>query len=120
MSNFPEMEYKPMVVDDPERVVDQDLDALKYLQLVYRGQIQAEGQRMRAAIAALPFETPRLSINANIEGKDFGLRLEAAIKRSGVQIERVRVIEAKPPQIEPPQTDVTLRPPVPDRRFRRV
>jgi hypothetical protein len=44
MSNFPEMEYKPMVVDQPQRVVDQDLDALRYLQLVYRGQIQAEAR----------------------------------------------------------------------------
>ena len=41
--------------------------------------------RMRAAIAALPFETPRLSLNANVESKDFAERLEGAIKRSGVR-----------------------------------
>jgi hypothetical protein len=97
-----------------------DLDALKYLQAVYRGQIQAEGPRMRAAIACLPFETPRLSIMANIDSKDFALRLEEAIKRSG--IDPHRMIEPKPRMIEPPpQTDLAkpMTTSVPDRRMRR-
>jgi hypothetical protein len=78
------------------------ITALRYLQAVYRGEIEAEGQRMRAAIAALPFEVPRLSINANIGSQDLGDRLERAIKRSGVKL----TIEAAPqarPMIEEPQ-----------------
>jgi hypothetical protein len=68
------------------QAADPTLDALRYLQLVYRGQVQAEGQRMRAAIAALPFEVPRLNINANVGSQDLGDRLERAIKRSGVNL----------------------------------
>jgi hypothetical protein len=100
MSNFPEMEYRPL--DRPKRDVDPTLDALTYLQAVYRGQIEAEGQRMRAAIAALPFEVPRLSINANVGSHDLGDRLERAIKRSGVNL----TIEHAPqprPMIEAPE-----------------
>jgi hypothetical protein len=96
-----------------------DLDALRYLQLVYRGQIQAEGQRMRAAIACLPFETPRLSIMANIESKDFGLRLEAAIKRSGLKL--IEHEPAKPREIEaPPDTNLSKPMIGTDRKMRRL
>jgi citrate lyase gamma subunit len=103
------------------QVVDPDLDALKYLQMVYQGQIQAEGPRMRAAIAALPFEVPRLSLNANVESKDFAERLEKAIARSGVrltieapQVHARKVIEAPQP------TDVSGPMPGTDRKMRRL
>jgi hypothetical protein len=52
--------------------MDDELDALGYLQAVYRGKIIAEAQRMKAAIEALPFERPRLAMTANLNGKDFG------------------------------------------------
>ena len=38
---------------------------------------------LRAAIAALPFEHPKLSVSANVgPNHGFALRLEAAIKRT--------------------------------------
>ena len=55
---------------------------LQYLQQVYRGEIEAEGPRMRAAIAALPFESPRLTVVANITNHELGDRLDRAIARS--------------------------------------
>jgi hypothetical protein len=46
--------------------------------------------RMRAAIEALPFESPKLSATAVLASEDFAERLEKAIARSGV-----KMIEAK-------------------------
>ena len=43
--------------------------------------------RIRAAVA-LPFETPKLAVTANVSADGgFAARLEAAIKRSGKTIE---------------------------------
>jgi hypothetical protein len=98
-----------------------EFDALRYLQAVYRGQVEAEGQRMRAAIAALPFEQPKLSVVASVNDPErFAERLEKAIARSGV---RPLMIEASPPRVvEPPQTDLAkpMTTSVPDRRMRRL
>jgi hypothetical protein len=88
------------------QAVPLDLDALRYLQLVYRGQIEAEGPRMRAAMACLPFETPKLSVVASInDPAGFAERLERAIERSGV---RSLMIEHAPqPKPAPEPSDVT-------------
>jgi hypothetical protein len=71
---------------------------------------------MKAAIAALPFECPKLAVTAVVEGgSDFATRLELACARSA------KVIEARAEATKPalPPTDLRLAPPVPDRRFRR-
>jgi len=63
--------------------VEPEATSLQLLQAVYRNPDVALPVRMRAAGMAIPYEHPRLSINANVEaGKDFGLRLERAIARS--------------------------------------
>ena len=50
--------------------------------------------RMRAAIEAMPFETPRVSAVAvgYLTGSDFASRLERAIERSN----RAKLIELRP------------------------
>ena len=58
-------------------------DSLDYLQSIYRDPTLSTGTRMRAAIAALPFERPKLAVTAHINGDGFGARLELAIERSG-------------------------------------
>jgi hypothetical protein len=73
-------------------------NALEYIQDVYRGRRQADPWRMRAATAALQFETPRLGVIAttNLGADDFAALLDKAIERSN----RVAV-KALPPPGEP-------------------
>jgi hypothetical protein len=110
-----------VIADDPPKVTKVlELDALRYLQMVYRGQIEAEGPRMRAAMACLPFETPKLSVVASINDPSaFAERLERAIQRSGV---RPLMIEHDPTrrEIAAPQADVTGPMVGTDRKMRRL
>jgi hypothetical protein len=108
------------VPDDDDRVPsDQELDALTYLQMVYRGQVQAEGPRMRAAMACL--QRPKLAVVASInDPNQFAERLEAAIRRSGINprmIEHRPAVEAKP---APEPGDVTGPMTGTDRKMRRL
>jgi hypothetical protein len=57
--------------------------SLAYLQSVYRDARLPIGTRMRAAIAAAPFEVPKLAVVATLRpSAGLGERLERAIKRS--------------------------------------
>jgi hypothetical protein len=78
-------------MDDEDGVVWlAKVSALEYLQSIYRNPSEPEGRRLRAAMAALPFEAPRLSAVANISPEEFSDRLERAIMRS-----RIGLLEAK-------------------------
>jgi hypothetical protein len=62
--------------------------SLEFLQAVYSDPCQPMSRRMRAAIAALPFEHPKLAVAAfAIVPDGFAAHLEAA---------RARIIDAKP------------------------
>ena len=91
MSDFPEMEYKPIAetVELPK-----DIDALQLLQMEYRGEIVLTHNQRRAAEACLPFETPKLGVVAttNMSSEDFAAMLDRAIQRSGIkQIEQKQI-----------------------------
>jgi hypothetical protein len=62
-------------------------DGLDYLQSIYRDPSLHSGVRLQAAIAALPFERPKLAVAAHINGDGFGARPERAIERSRKVIE---------------------------------
>jgi hypothetical protein len=80
---------------------------------VYRNPGLALAVRMRAAIAALPFEAPKLAVTAVVSERDFGTLLDQRLKR----IAETKLIEAKP---NGDKVDARLPPPIPDRRFRRI
>jgi hypothetical protein len=77
-----------------EQMIPDDISALALLQMVYRGQVKASPQQMRAAIESLPYENPKLSAVAiaSMSERDFALRLERCIERSN----RAKLIEARP------------------------
>lgn len=57
--------------------------SLDFLRAIYSDPGQPMQRRMRAAIAALPFENPKMAVVASIQGNaGFASRLEAAIVRS--------------------------------------
>ena len=66
--------------------------------MVYRGELKASPQQMRAAIESLPYENPKLSAVAvgHLTAQDFYSRLERAINRS----ERARLIDGRAIGIE--------------------
>ncbi|MFB9262837.1 hypothetical protein ACFFWD_06565 [Bradyrhizobium erythrophlei] len=67
-----------------------DATSLDFLQAVYRDEGLPLSTRMRAAIAALPFERPKLAVIANV--RDFAAQMEAAQRARGMS----PVIDAKP------------------------
>jgi hypothetical protein len=72
--------------------------ALGYLQDVYRGRRQADPWRMRAALGAVQFESPKLTAMAigNMNGETFVAMLDRAILRSQGNGRNIPQIELKP------------------------
>jgi hypothetical protein len=115
------VEYKPVaeVITLPEGI-----DALRLLQMEYRGEIVLTYAQRRAAEACLPFERPKLGVVAttNFTSEDFASMLDRAIARSGIGPKLIehRPEGAKSPDPIPPRG--TPRQGLfgsPDKRFRR-
>jgi hypothetical protein len=79
-------------LEEEQGEIPENITAHGLLQLVYQGKVKVTPQQMRAAEAALPYESPKLSAKAYIHDLDaFAVQLENAINRS-----QGRLIEAKP------------------------
>ena len=100
--------------DEPERL---KLDALRYLQMIYRDPQLSTAVRMRAAGLALPFESPKLAVTAVVSEQDFATVLDRRLKR--IEEMKANAIINTTPVIDGEKVDVRLPPVVPDRRFRR-
>jgi len=101
--------------------------ALELLQAVYRSPSQELYTRMRAAMACLPFETPKLLATAIVSEGNFAELLDRRLKRLEelklIEANGAKISEAQPINGEPQrQPHFETKPPLartPDRRFRR-
>ena len=88
---------------------------LEFLQEVYCNDQLPLITRMRAAIAVLPFESPKLAVTAMVSEQDFATLLDQRLKR--MEAMKADAIEARPqPQVEvkPPMSKIA------DGRYRRL
>ena len=74
-----------------ETVVYDQESALSFLQACYRNPSLNLTTRMRAAVAALPFESPKLAVTAVVSEQDFATVLDRRLKR----IAEMRLLENK-------------------------
>ena len=83
MSDFPEMEYKPIEEGEAVELAPGET-SLHFFQKIYRNVRQPMARRMRAAEFALAHEHPKLGAiaTASMNGRDFASLLERAIERS--------------------------------------
>ena len=93
----------------PEEIeIGPNATALDLLRVICRCRDLGLSVRMRAAIGALPFETPKLAVTYQASETDFATLLDR-------RIEQMKLIEGKPTNgaaVEAPR--------VADRRFRRI
>src|SRR5215467_15963899 len=80
--------------------------ALSFLQACYLNPSLNLTTRMRAAIAALPFESPKLAVTAVVSEQDFATVLDRRLKR----IEEMRLLENKVVNGSTTITDRTIDP----------
>ena len=99
--------------DDPLKL-NPNAMSLEGLQAIYRNPALPLTTRMRAMMAAVPYESPKLIATAIVNEGSFAELLDRRLKR----IEEMKLIEARP--TAPINGDKSVPPRLPDRRFRRL
>ena len=88
--------------------------ALEFLQAIYSNDELPLVTRMRAAMACLPFEVPKLAVTALIDDqRDIAVLLDRRIKRFQ-EMENGKLIEAQPNTFE----EIEVKAPTPSINFR--
>ena len=82
---------EPTLEDDPLQL-SANASGLDGLQAVYRNPRLPLQMRIRAIIAALPFETPKLAVTATVSEHDFAILLD----RRRIEEMKANAIEATP------------------------
>src|SRR5262252_11142219 len=80
--------------------------ALSFLQACYRNPSLNLTTRMRAAVAALPFESPKLAVTAVVSEQDFATVLDRRLQR----IEEMRLLENRVVNGKPGISDRAIEP----------
>ena len=108
---FPE----PTRVEEPQMEIGPSGTSLQLLQTVYRNPSISLPVRMRAAIAALPFEAPKLAVTALVSDQSFAELLERRLKHlSEIENGNGKLIERGAVETKP------HFPRLADRRYRRL
>src|SRR5262249_61381013 len=85
------------IEEQPRVWLEPDENSLDLCRKIYRNNSLPLPTRMRAAMAALPHEVPKLGVSMNVNlGDDFASRLEAAIARTN----GAKVIEHQAAKVE--------------------
>jgi len=108
-------------IQEPNIRVSSNATALELLQIAYRNNDLPLSIRMRAAMAAIPYESPRLQVTAVVTENSLAELLAQRLRRIA-QMQNgsgTKLIEPPPKQIASP---IEVKPPKPhinDRRYRR-
>jgi len=108
-------------IQEPNIRVSSNATALELLQTAYRNNDLPLSIRMRAAMAAIPYESARLQVTAVVSENSLAELLEQRLRRIA-QMKNgsgTKLIEPPPKQIASP---IEVKPPKPhinDRRYRR-
>jgi hypothetical protein len=89
--------------------IPSDGTSIDLLRAVYRDPSIPLSTRIRCAVAALPFELPKLAVTAMVTEQDFATLLDQRIKRMEQMERKPQTIDVKPPL-----------PRLADRRYRRI
>ena len=111
------------IEDDDPLKLNPNAMSLEGLQAIYRNPALPLTTRMRAMMAAVPYESPKLIATAIVNEGSFAELLDRRLKR----IEEMKLIEAKPTApingtapTNGDRLDARLFPRLADRRFRRI
>jgi hypothetical protein len=101
MGNFPEIEYRPVLVK--EEVEIGDGNSLDFLRACYRNPSLPLSIRLRAASIAISFELPKLAVTAVLNNQeDFATRLDRCIARAKeMRMLPGPVVEHSPSELRP-------------------
>jgi hypothetical protein len=100
------------MTDDPYAIADPDstqglrLDALSYLQLIYRDPALSTAVRMRAAAFAIPYESPKLIATAVMNEGSFAELLDRRLER----MKQMQLLENNGVSAETTIADRTIEP----------
>jgi hypothetical protein len=115
---------RSLIEDRPDEIeIPPNGNSLDLLQAVYRRSDLPLTTRMRAAIAALNYELPRLQVTAQISENDFAALLDRRIahyqelQRANGSSKLIEAkVEAEPVEAEP--EPIKVKPPTPASRYR--